>query len=106
MQRTTPILTRDDDYYCRGNEKWLCRDALSELFTRLPKRVSLQISTRPDPLAVDIFLRRRDGYCATVYWGLTENNIMFALQPDMEDIAGECVDAGHTHVYITLWDQP
>lgn len=105
MQRTTPILIRDSDYYCQRNYLWLCRDALSELFTRLPKRVSLQISTRPDPEAVDIFLRRPNGCFETVHWGLTEDDTLHSLYLDMENIAGEFVDAGHTHVYITLWER-
>lgn len=92
----------------------LCIRFIRQYFDYVPKRISLVISTSFSKEAVEVVLEKEDDGGSSYYLWNTPGirprddirgvRYYRSLEDSMGDIAGRFFKAGHTTVYVTLYD--
>lgn len=115
MTWTTPILSSIKAWACYVDpegEAWLCAAFIKQCLKKPPKRISVRGSTRQSEDAIEVRLSRDDD--GQIRWTTPEYPMCPAnwdsmqcyrlLQLPMEKRASRFLDAGHTTVWLTVYD--
>ena len=105
MRYETPILTlkpaQDAPTYEHHGIPYLCAEFVSEYFEQAPNRISLVASTTRYAGALRVVIVK----CTDMYWKAPGNLEIDAFFPQLQVAARKFSEAGHTVIYVTIYDE-